>query len=282
MPGPQGDSILITPPTYGMYSVCAQVNDVNVLRVNLNADFSLEVSKVKEMLVDHPQTKLVFLCSPGNPTGTCISLDSIREILCFKDFHGLVVVDEAYIDFSPPNSSAAGLVSEYPNVVVMQTLSKSFGLAAIRLGIAIAQPPIIQILTNTKAPYNISTPTSILAMRALSPESTVLRQEKIDALISMRSTLTSDLASIAHLGLGAPIGAGHANFIIIPVLNKETKKPDSKRAHAIYKALAEEMGVVVRYRGGEVGCQGCLRITVGTPEENVVLIRKLRDALEKI
>jgi len=280
-PGAQGDAILITPPTYGMYAVCAQVNDVKVLRANLNADFSLDVPKVKDTLRAHPETKLVFLCSPGNPTGTCISLDAMREILSFDGFKGLVVVDEAYIDFAPPGSSAAGLVQDFPNLVVMQTLSKSFGLAAIRLGIAIAQPALIQILLNTKAPYNISTPTSILAMRALSPESTKLRQEKISTLIASRSTLVSDLAAIAHLGLGDPIGSGHANFVIIPVLNITTKEPDSKRAHSIYKALAEEMGVVVRYRGNEVGCLGCLRITIGSKEENQTLLKCMKDALTK-
>jgi histidinol-phosphate aminotransferase len=119
-------------------------------------------------------------------------------------------------------------------------------------------------------------------MRALSPESTLLRQQKILALNTMRSTLASDLAAIAHLGLGTPIGAGHANFIMIPVLNLETKRPDSIRAQAVYKILAEELGVVLRYRGNEVGCQGCLRITIGSLEENKILIQQMRLALTKI
>lgn len=122
----------------------------------------------------------------------------------------------------------------------------------------------------------------MLAMRALSTESAVLRRQKIDALNSMRTSLASDLASIAHLGLGSPIGAGHANFLMIPVLNQETKEPDSKRAQSIYKLLAEQMGVVVRYRGNEVGCQGCLRITIGSKEENRILLQQMQRALQKL
>jgi histidinol-phosphate aminotransferase len=122
----------------------------------------------------------------------------------------------------------------------------------------------------------------MFAMRALSPESTVVRQEKINTLLASRSALVSDLAAIAHLGLGNPIGSGHANFVMIPVLNVTSKQPDSKRAHAIYKALAEEMGVVVRYRGNEVGCSGCLRITIGTKEENKTLLQRMQEALSRI
>jgi histidinol-phosphate aminotransferase len=152
----------------------------------------------------------------------------------------------------------------------------------LSLGIAIAHPSLIQVLSSTKAPYNISTPTSMLAMRALSSESAALWRQKIDALNSMRSTLASDLASIAHLGLGSPIGAGHANFLMIPVLNQKTQEPDSKRAQSIYKLLAEQMGVVVRYRGNEVGCRGCLRITIGSQEENKILLQQLQRAFQKL
>jgi len=149
-----------------------------------------------------------------------------------------------------------------------------------RLGIAIAQPPLIQILTNTKAPYNISTPTAQLALAALSPPALTIMKSKLSTLIASRTALLLSYSSLAHLGLGSSIGGNDANFILIPILDKGTGKPDSERAHKVYKALAEENGVVVRYRGNEPGCKGCLRITVGTEEENQVVLGKLEEVLE--
>jgi len=290
---PGREKIIITPPTYGMYAVCAQVNDIGIVKVNLehsgeageggeNGRFSLRVDEVKKAIVVDPSIKLIFLCSPGNPTGTLISLASIRAILDYEPFKGIVVVDEAYIDFSEPDNSAVSLVAEYANLCVMQTLSKSFGLAAIRLGIAIAQPPLIQILSNTKAPYNISTPTAHLALRALSSESLSAMRENVETLKASRERLLSSLHSMKELGLGRAIGAQDANFILIPVLARGGSVPDSARAKRVYTALAEEEGVVVRYRGGEPGCAGCLRITVGTEEENAISLTKLKKTLENL
>jgi histidinol-phosphate aminotransferase len=170
---PGKDKILITPPTYGMYSVCAQINDVGVVKVNLNVEngaFQLETDAVNEALKADPSIKITFLCSPGNPTSTCLSHDSIRAVLENPDYNGLVVVDEAYIDFvdQTKNPSVSTWISKYPNLVVMHTLSKSFGLAGIRMGLGIANADIIQILNNTKAPYNISTLTAEVALDALS------------------------------------------------------------------------------------------------------------------
>ncbi|KAI0263107.1 histidinol-phosphate aminotransferase [Gloeopeniophorella convolvens] len=290
---PGREKILTTPPTYGMYAVCAQVNDVGIVKVNLELGaeggeggekgrFSVRVNEVKKAIDGDPTIKLIFLCSPGNPTGTLISLSAIRTILDYEPFKGIVVVDEAYIDFSEPGSSATTLISEYANVCVMQTLSKSFGLAAIRLGIALAQPPLIQILTNTKAPYNISTPTAHLALHALSPASVDSMRANIDTLKTSRTTLLSGLHALAPLGLGRAIGALDANFILIPVLARDGSRPDNARAQRIYKTLAEEEGVVVRYRGGEPGCPGCLRVTVGTEEENAVVLGKMKKTLERL
>jgi histidinol-phosphate aminotransferase len=160
------------------------------------------------------------------------------------------------------------------------SLHLSFLILSRRLGIAIAQPPLIQILSNTKAPYNISTPTAHLALRALSPTSLSAMREKIETLKASRAKLLSSLHSLKELGLGRAIGAQDANFILIPVLARGSSAPDSARAQRVYLTLAEEEGVVVRYRGNEAGCQGCLRISVGTEEENAVALEKLKKTLE--
>ncbi|KAI0654931.1 histidinol-phosphate aminotransferase [Cubamyces menziesii] len=291
---PGKEKILITPPTYGMYSVCAQVNDVGVVKVPLELSgnageggergrFSLRVDEVKKAVSADPSIKLIFLCSPGNPTGTLIPLSSIRELLEYEDFKGIVIVDEAYIDFADEKASAVSLLKEYANLCVTQTLSKSFGLAAIRLGIAFAHPALVQILMNTKAPYNISTPTAALALSALSPSAIDLMKAKVSTLIKSRGDLLRGLAELAPLGLGSVIGGNDANFVMVPVLEKNgSGKPDNVRAQKIYKTLAESEGVVVRYRGGEPGCTGCLRITIGSEEENKVVLQKLGELLKEL
>jgi len=187
-----------------------------------------------------------------------------------------VVVDEAYIDFANSNASAVSLVSEYANLCVAQTLSKSFGLAAIRLGIAIAHPALIHVLNNAKAPYNISTPTAYVALRALSPESIQAKRNKITTLNAARAKLLQSLSTIP--AIGAPVGASEANFVMVPVLDKNGKK-NTDRAQAVYRILAEEEGVVVRFRGKETGCEACLRITIGTEQENEKVIEKLKEVL---
>ncbi|KAI0088185.1 histidinol-phosphate aminotransferase [Irpex rosettiformis] len=289
---PGEEKILTTPPTYGMYAVCAQVNDVGVVKVPLELSgengeggnsgrFSVRLEEVEQAIRADPSIKLVFFCSPGNPTGTLIPLSTIRALLEFAEFNGIVVVDEAYIDFAGENASAAALVKEYANLCVLQTLSKSFGLAAIRLGIAIAHPALIQILMNTKAPYNISTPTAMLALSALSPTALSSMRNKVSSAISQRRVLLSSLSEFKDLG--AAIGTNDANFVVVPVLEKSgSGQPDSVRAQKVYKALAEEEGVVIRYRGNELGCEGCLRITVGTEEENRTVVAKLREVLAKL
>ncbi|KAJ7089226.1 pyridoxal phosphate-dependent transferase [Mycena belliarum] len=289
---PGKEKILITPPTYGMYGVCAQINDVAAVKCPLELTgvageggeagrFSVRVSEVKNAVDADPTIKLIFLCSPGNPTGTLIPLSSIREILDYQNFKGIVVVDEAYIDFASDEASAVSLIKNYTNLVVMQTLSKSFGLAGVRLGVALAQPPLIQVLTNTKAPYNISTPTSHIALSALRPDSIATMRSKIAELVASRASLIADLASLASLGVGPAIGGNDANFVVFPIVGAGGR-PDNDRAQRLYRLLAEENGVVVRYRGSEPGCEGCLRITVGTQEENRTALSKIREVLSVI
>jgi histidinol-phosphate aminotransferase len=215
----------------------------------------------------------------------------------YPNFKGIVVVDEAYIDFVAESASAASLIKEYANLCVMQTLSKGFGLAGIRyfhsnisneqiisdappcrLGVALAQPPLIQILSNTKAPYNISSPTARLALAALSPPSIEGMRTKAATLVASRGPFLQALAGISSLGVGNVIGGNDANFVLVPILGADGK-PDNVRSQKNYKALAEENGVVVRYRGGEPGCEGCWRITVGTEEENHQVIEKMKKVL---
>ncbi|KAF9511086.1 hypothetical protein BS47DRAFT_1200377 [Hydnum rufescens UP504] len=279
---PGKDKILTTPPTYGMYAVTANINDVGIVKVPLDATggaFQPQVDQIRKAVASDASIKIIFLCSPGNPTGTLIPLSTITSILEEPSFKGIVAVDEAYVDFSPNGSSAASLVHKYGNLVVMQTLSKSFGLAAIRLGIAIAQPPLIQVLSNTKAPYNISTPTASLALRALSPQGLALMREKLQALLASRAKLIPLLESLKPLGVGSVVGGNDANFVLLPILARAGGEPDNDRAQNIYKTLAGERGVVVRYRGSELGCAGCLRVTVGTAEENAVLLGELERLL---
>ena len=230
---------------------------------------------------------MILLTSPGNPTSTLVPPSVVKELLDSPSFKGLVVIDEAYIDFAIPPApdepvSAASLVDEYPNLVVLQTLSKGFGLAAIRLGLGLASPELVQILSNTKAPYNVSAPTAALALHALAPESLVAMQSKVQQLLQGRQWLVAALEEFRQRGdLGNRVGGLDGNFVLFPVLKRGTGKPDNVRAEKVYQKLAETEGVVVRFRGRELGCEGCLRITVGTDEENQMCVEKLRKVLEE-
>ncbi|CED83603.1 histidinol-phosphate aminotransferase [Phaffia rhodozyma] len=279
---PRQDKILTCPPTYGMYKVTAQVNDVEVVEVPLITDqgkFDVDLEAVNKAVASDPTIKLIFLCSPGNPTGTRIPLPKIISILENPDFKGIVVVDEAYIDFAGEEKevSAVSLVEKYGNVCVSQTLSKGHGLAAIRLGIAYSSAPMVQILSNTKAPYSVSTPTASLALSALSPPAIQTFQSKISQLIRNRTFLLEQFKSIP--ALGAVLGANHANFILVQVLDGPNGKVSNTRAKEVYTRMAEQERVVVRFRGNELGCEGCLRVTVGSDEECKVLVQRLTKVL---
>ena len=275
---PAQDKVLTCPPTYGMYGVCAVINDVQVDKIPqdvTNGRFQLDVARIQEAYANDvaDKIKLTFVCSPGNPTGTLINMKDIVTLLEDQNNKGLVVVDEAYIDFSDDDKSAVQLVEKYSNLVVMQTLSKSFGLAGIRLGIAIAQPPLIQILSNTKAPYNVSTPSAKLAEEALSDNGIANMRKFVAELKNNREYLIQELKSFKNVG--SVIGSNDANFIMLPILN-DSGKPDNDKAKSIYKHLAETDKIVVRYRGSEIGCEGCLRISIGTKPECVELLNKLK------
>ncbi|KAF2757735.1 histidinol-phosphate aminotransferase [Pseudovirgaria hyperparasitica] len=279
---PGKDKILTCPPTYGMYAVSAQVNDVSIVNVPLIAseNFALDVQGIKQALSEDSTIKLVYLCTPGNPTGATLPKSAIMEIVHHPTWNGIVVLDEAYIDFSPPEASLAEWVLEVPNLVVMQTLSKAFGLAGIRLGAAFTSTPIARLLNSLKAPYNISSPTSQIATAALSPEHLQVMQENREKIMIQRERLLREMPKIA--GVGRFLGGTDANFLLVEMLDGPEGKPSNVTAQGVYEALAEQKGVVVRFRGKEHGCTGALRITVGTEQEVDRFLVELKSVLSSI
>lgn len=263
-----------------MYSVSAQVNDVSLVKVPLQLpSFDLDVPAIQKALASDSSIKLAYLCSPGNPTGKLLKKEDVQAIL-ETNWNGVVVLDEAYIDFAPEGASMAEWVAEWPNLVVMQTLSKAFGLAGIRLGAAFADPAIAQILNNMKAPYNISNPTSQLAQAALSSKHLSVMTRNKDLIVKQRERLIEELPKIP--GIGQLHGGTESNFLLYPMLDKPNGKPSNEVALAVYEGLAEEKGVVVRFRGKEYGCEGCLRITVGTEDECTRFLHEIRTVLEGV
>jgi histidinol-phosphate aminotransferase len=251
---PGRDNAMIFPPTYGMYEVCAEMNDVRVKKVTLTKDFQLDIAAI-ETAID-PFTKLIFICSPNNPTGNSINRGDVEIIL--NNFEGLVIIDEAYINYSRQKSFIPEL-TEYPNLIVMQTLSKAWGLAGLRLGMAFASQPIIDLMNKVKYPYNINTATQLLALEALDNIEWV--NEHIATTVTERERLKNELLNLAATELVYP---SDANFLLVKV----------KEARRIYGQLRDK-GIIVRDRSKVVLCDDSLRITIGTPEENRLLIREL-------
>lgn len=265
-----------------MYAVSAQVNDLEVLKVPLNTEkhFALRPEAINQQLSSDPSIKIVYICSPGNPTANLVSKLDLQKVLEHPSWNGVVVLDEAYIDFAPDGTSLAEWVTEWPNLVVMQTLSKAFGLAGIRLGAAFSSPAIAGLLNSLKAPYNISSPTSALAQAALQPKSLEVMRSNRAQILQQRSKMLKELPQVP--GIGEFLGGADSNFLLVEVLDKPREqggKPSNKTALAVYEALAEKRGVVVRFRGKELGCEGCLRITVGTESEVDTFLAEIRDVL---
>lgn len=250
-----GDSILITPPTYGMYKVCAKVNDVSILSAPLTPDFDLDIPKMMEAVT--PNTKLLFICSPGNPTCKAIPLSEVEKIASDKErYPGLIVVDEAYIDFAGANSSAVCLLKKYDNIVVLQTLSKAFGLAGIRCGFCIGPPDVIQLMNNVKAPYNVNSLTSEVAINAMNSMDTL--RKNVKSILVERTRVRASLEALSEIVV--KVYPSDSNFLLFRVTN-------DLQAVDVYKKMADD-GVVTRFRGNEMHCDQCLRVTIGTPAEN--------------
>ena len=278
------DKILTCPPTYGMYAVSAQVNDVEVIHVPLDAEkeFVLRPDLINARLSENERIKLVYLCSPGNPTATLVPKADVQKILENPTWNGIVVIDEAYIDFAPEGSSLAEWVTEWPNLVVMQTLSKAFGMAGIRLGVAFADPAIAQLLNNLKAPYNLSSPTSELARMALTPRHMSVMRGNRAHILQQRKRMTEALSQVP--GIGRFRGGFDSNFLLVEILDRPDQqgKPCNEKAFQVYESLAKTKGVVVRFRGKEFGCDGCLRVTVGTEKEVDEFLREVEALLHEI
>lgn len=280
---PGKEKMISCPPTYGMYSLCAIVNDVGIVNVPLDLEtFDIIPKDILNALRNDHTIKLVYITSPGNPTAKKVSEELVLELIKgieIENLNAIVVLDEAYIDFAPVGSSMCTLVNKHPNLVVLQTLSKAFALAGIRLGITYSNKAISKLLNSMKYPYNISNLTSDVAIRATTPEALELTKVKINKIIEERSVVLNALLQLKYVGKNR--GGLDANFILVEILNKNLV-PDNDAAYKLYLKLATENQIVVRFRGKELGCTGCLRITIGTPEENAVLIKTFAKVLEEI
>lgn len=252
---PKMDNVVAIDPTYGMYKVCADINDISYRSVLLDENFQFDAQQLLNKT--DQQTKLIFLCSPNNPTAN--DLDRTEIIKLLEGFEGLVIVDEAYIDFSNSPSFTKEL-NEFPNLVVLQTFSKAWGSAAIRLGMAFASPEIIQLMSKVKYPYNINQLTQNQALDLLKEYATIQNWTK--EIIKERARVENSLKDIPCV---TKIYPSDANFILVQVTD----------ANAIYNYLVQQ-GVIIRNRHSVALCANCLRLTIGTPEENSQLLNFLQ------
>jgi histidinol-phosphate aminotransferase len=254
---PGVDNVVTIDPTYGMYQVAADINNVEVRKVKLNDNFDFKAQDI--LNTANLYTKAIFICSPNNPTGNLLDKTEIIKLL--TEFDGIVVLDEAYIDFSPENSFL-GLLDTCPNLIILQTFSKAWGMAGIRLGMAFAQPEIIHIFNTVKYPYNINILTQQKALELLDNEGE--KNEWVKIILDERARMIRKLFKLPFVQVIYP---SDANFILV-------KMNDARN---IYEYLTEQK-IIVRDRSKVTLCESCLRITIGSPEEN----KKLRKALKKL
>ncbi|GAB3224639.1 histidinol-phosphate transaminase [Algoriphagus aestuariicola] len=257
---PGRDNVILLPPTYGMYEVSANINDVEIRKVVLTEDFQLQPEKI--LAAADANSKILFICSPNNPSANKAKREDVLFLL--KNFKGLVVVDEAYIDFSDEPSFTTEL-DNFPNLLVMQTFSKAWGLASLRLGMAFGSEEIIRILNKIKPPYNISGLTQETVLAAITNKAKVDRM--IREILAERDFLQSELEKLSFV---QKIHPSHANFLLVKIPN----------ATQVYDDLIVEK-VIVRNRAKVLLCEDCLRITVGTREENEILLLALKKIFEK-
>lgn len=250
------DNVIIPQPTYGMYSVCAAINNVEVRLPNLSLDFDLDIQNINAYIDD--KSKIIFLCSPNNPSGNLLEQDKIKSLL--QSFTGIVVLDEAYIDFADNDGWLTSLI-DYPNLFLLQTFSKAWGLAGLRLGVGFGSKEIIQILHKIKPPYNINSITQNIALAAVKEGNSTM--EWLDTLKNERKILEGLLKQFSFVEKVYP---SQTNFLLVKMIN----------AKACHQHLLTK-GIIVRDRSSAIHCDNCLRITVGTPNENKELINTLND-----
>jgi len=257
---PKEDNVLIMPPTYGVYQVFADLNNVETIKVPLQDDFSIDVEGLS-ILFDHRDfmhtLKLLFVCTPNNPTGNAMNRDDIAGLV--RAFPGIVVVDEAYQDFSD-SPSCLELVQEFQNLIVLQTFSKAWGMAGARVGMAFAQPEIIKVFQAIKYPYNVSELSQQAALQAIDRKDQVA--EQIGIIKEARRELSAELEKLPYV---LQVYPSDANFVLAEV-------SDAKRLYEMLK----EQGIIIRNRDKEYMCKGCVRITVGSPEEQQQLIQAMK------
>ena len=250
---PRIDNIVTIRPTYGMYSVSAAINDVEVREVPLGRDFCLSADAM--MAACDNNTKLMFICSPNNPTGNSMPVEQLRWLLEY--FNGVVVVDEAYVDFSSQPSMLT-LLDEYSNLIVLHTMSKAYGLAALRLGLAFAHPSIIELFSNVKYPYNIN-------LAGMERAAELLERNVADEIALIKEERSRVMQQLSQMECVEKVYPSDANFLLVKVAD----------AKAMYDALIQEQ-IIVRDRSHVPGCEGCLRITIGTPQENDRLLEIMK------
>ena len=253
---PGSDNVITVPPTYGMYEVSANINDVEARKIKLTTNFQLNMEGIAEAIDEH--TKIIFICSPNNPTGNSINRNDIETLLA--NFNGLVVIDEAYINYSRQKTFIQEL-TEYSNLVVLQTLSKAWGLAGLRVGMAFASEEIIEIFNKVKPPYNINEASQLLALQALQNVEQV--NNWIKETVAEREKLKSELNTLESV---LTIYPSDANFILVKTI----------RPKEIYQFMVNR-GIIIRDRSKVELCEGCLRITIGTPNENELLIEAFKN-----
>ena len=253
---PGSDNVITVPPTYGMYEVSANINDVEARKIKLTTNFQLNMEGIAEAIDEH--TKIIFICSPNNPTGNSINRNDIETLLA--NFNGLVVIDEAYINYSRQKTFIQEL-TEYSNLVVLQTLSKAWGLAGLRVGMAFASEEIIEIFNKVKPPYNINEASQALALQALQNVEQV--NNWIKETVAEREKLKSELNTLESV---LTIYPSDANFILVKTI----------RPKEIYQFMVNR-GIIIRDRSKVELCEGCLRITIGTPNENELLIEAFKN-----
>jgi len=249
------DNVVIPQPTYGMYTVSAEINNVEIRSIPLTEDFDIDLSVLREAWNEH--TKLIFLCSPNNPSGNLLDPEKIKAVLDL--FHGIVVVDEAYIDFTN-YPGFVPLLKTYPNLVVLQTLSKAWGLAAIRVGMCFASADIIAVLNKIKPPYNINILSQQVALEELHFD--IRKNRWVAEIINEREKLNAGLTKIDSVQKVYP---SDANFLLVKIEN----------ARHVYESLVKK-GIIVRDRSNLILCDNCIRITIGTQQENQILLNELK------